>query len=80
MTVVTPFTSTLADRFPRKWVMVVVDLARAVLVAAAALVIAVDGPSLLVYALAIATSIAATPLPTRPGCDRSPRSRAIPAS
>jgi MFS family permease len=61
MAVVTPFTSTLADRLPRKLVMVSSDLTRGVLVLCAAAVIAADGPAIVVYVLAITTSLAATP-------------------
>lgn len=61
MAIIGPFTSTLADKFPRKFVMVGSDLTRAVLVVAAAAVIAADGPALAVYVLAIVTSVAATP-------------------
>ncbi len=58
---VIPFTATLADRLPRKAVMVSADLVRAALVVVAAGVIFVEGPALLVYALAIATALAGTP-------------------
>jgi MFS family permease len=58
---VIPFTATLADRLPRKAVMVSADLARAALVAIAAGVIFAGGPALLVYALAIATALVGTP-------------------
>jgi len=61
MAVVAPFASTLADRMPRKRVMIGSDLVRAVLVLAAAAVIQADGPALAVYTLAILTAIAATP-------------------
>ncbi len=61
MAVVTPFTATLADRFPRKSVMVSADLVRAGLVVVAAVAIYADGPSLAVYALAIVTSLVGTP-------------------
>lgn len=60
MALVGPFASTLADRLPRKRVMISADLVRAALVAGAAVVIAVDGPALAVYALATVTSITAT--------------------
>lgn len=61
MALIGPFLATLGDRFPRKRVMIGSDLIRAGLVAAAAVVIAVDGPALGVYVLATVTSIAATP-------------------
>ncbi|HUC32540.1 MAG TPA: MFS transporter [Ilumatobacteraceae bacterium] len=56
-----PFTSVLADKFDRKLVMIGADVSRFVLVVAAAAVIEFDGPSWVVYALAIVTSIASTP-------------------
>ena len=55
-----PFVATLADRLPRRLVMVVSDLVRAALMAAAAGVIATGGPAWIVYALVTATSIAGT--------------------
>jgi MFS family permease len=55
-----PFTSTLADKFPRKFVMITADLIRAGLILAAAVVIQSDGPAMAVYLLAILTSITAT--------------------
>ena len=61
MAIIGPFTATLADKFPRKWVMIGSDLTRFALVLAAAGVIAADGPAMAVYVLAIITSIAATP-------------------
>jgi len=61
MAVVTPFAATLADRFPRRAVMISSDLVRAALVVIAAGVIFSDGPALLVYGLAIVTSLAGTP-------------------
>ena len=53
-----PFTAMLADRFRRERVMVVADLTRAVLLGAAALMIAIDGPPAVVYALAGLVSVA----------------------
>jgi MFS family permease len=50
--IVGPFTAMLADRFRRERVMVVADLARALLLGVAALVVVVDGPAAVVYALA----------------------------
>ncbi len=61
MALVTPFTATLADRLPRKMVMISADVTRAMLVVVAAGVIFSDGPALLVYGLAIITSLAGTP-------------------
>jgi MFS family permease len=60
MALVLPLASTLADRYPRKWVMLVSDVLRAALVLVAAGVIAADGPPLAVYGLAIATALAGT--------------------
>ncbi len=56
MAVSGPVLSTLADRYPKKLVMIGADLARAVVVVAAAAVIATDGPNILVYGLALVTS------------------------
>ena len=61
MAVVTPFTSVLGDRYPRRLVMVSSDLTRAVLVLVGASVIANRGAPLAVYALAIATSLCGSP-------------------
>jgi MFS family permease len=61
LAVITPFAAMLGDRYPRRFVMVASDASRAVLVVIAALVIANDGNSLIVYALAIATSICGSP-------------------
>ena len=56
MAVVGPVLATLADRYPKKLVMIGADLSRAVVVVAAAAVIATDGPNALVYGLALVTS------------------------
>jgi MFS family permease len=56
--VVGPFTAMLADRFRRERVMVTADLTRAVLLGAAALVMATDGPPALVYTLAGLVAVA----------------------
>jgi MFS family permease len=58
--VASPFTSTLADRGDRKRIMVGADLVRFVLVAAATLVVAVDGPALAVYAAAVLATLTST--------------------
>lgn len=60
MAVAGPFTAVLADRFDRKLVMVLADVVRFVLVAAAGLVIAFDGPAVAVYGLGIVTGLAST--------------------
>jgi MFS family permease len=52
-----PFLATLADRYRRERVMMATDLIRALLMALAAVVIATDGPALLVYAVVILTNL-----------------------
>ena len=73
MAVAFPIASTLADRHSRKLVMALSDLVCATLALTGAVVIAVDGPPVLVYALVIGTSVAATcSRPLRPPfCRRS---------
>ncbi len=61
MTVVTPFASTLVDRFPRKTVMVTSDLTRAVLVLVGAVLIWLDTPVLAVFVLATVAALVGTP-------------------
>lgn len=61
MTVITPFASTLVDRFSRKAVMVTSDLARAVLVIAGAALIWIDAPVLIVFVLATLAALVGTP-------------------
>jgi MFS family permease len=51
----------LADRFPRRRVMAASDLVRALLTAGMALTVAAGGPIGVVYALAVASSVAGTP-------------------
>lgn len=58
--VVTPFAATLADRLDRKQVMIAADVVRFVLVALVAGIVAVDGPALAVYGLALAATLAST--------------------
>jgi MFS family permease len=60
MAVVGPFASTLADRHDRKAVMVTADLVRVVLVGVAAALVAIDAPSLGVYALAVVAGVCGT--------------------
>ncbi len=60
MAVLSPFAALLADRFDRKRVMIASDSLRVVLVLAAALAISLDGPAIVVYSLAVLTSIAST--------------------
>jgi MFS family permease len=61
MAVISPFASMLGDRYPRRLVMVGSDAVRAVLVLAAAVLIAGGADQYLIYALAVFTSICATP-------------------
>ena len=56
MVFVGPLLATLADRYPKKRVMVGADVVRAVIVFGAVALIALDGPSLAVYAFALATA------------------------
>jgi MFS family permease len=56
--IVGPFTAMLADRFRRARVMVAADLTRAVLLGAAALTVAMDGPPAAVYTLAGLVAVA----------------------
>ena len=73
-----PLTSTLADRFDRKHVMIGADLVRAALMLVAAATIASDGPAALVYivvGLSTVTSTAFRPAQSAilPGLARSPK-------
>jgi MFS family permease len=61
MAAVTPFTSTIVDRLPRKTVMVATDLTRAVLILVAALLISHHSPPLTVFVLATLASLVSTP-------------------
>jgi MFS family permease len=61
LALVTPFTSILGDRYSRRLVMVASDASRAVIVLAAAVLIATDGPVLAVYALAILAALCGSP-------------------
>jgi MFS family permease len=58
---VSPFAGLLADRYPRERVLLVTELTRIVLVGAVAGCVLADAPPVLVYALAIAATIAVTP-------------------
>jgi len=58
---VAPFSSGLADRFPRRLVLVGTDVARATLMILAALTIGLDGPAWLVYGIVTASTICGTP-------------------
>ena len=55
--IASPFLATLADRYRRERVMMATDLIRAALMALAAVVIATDGPALVVYAVVILTNL-----------------------
>jgi len=59
--VLSPWLALLADRLPRRWVMVGSDLAGATLLGAMAAGVALGAPPLLVYALAVLVSVAACP-------------------
>jgi MFS family permease len=59
--IVSPFAAVLGDRYDRRVVMVVSDLARAALIGAAAAAVYVDASPVLVYALATLVSVAGTP-------------------
>jgi MFS family permease len=61
MALVTPFVATLADRFPRKQVMVATDLLRVCLVSISAVIIAIDGPAWSVFVLATLAALVGTP-------------------
>lgn len=61
MAVTSPFTAGLADRLPRKTVMIGMDVARAVLVAAAAACLYLDTPAAPIFVLATLTGIFGTP-------------------
>jgi MFS family permease len=58
-----PFVAVLADRYPRRRVMMSADALRAITVAAAAVMVWVDGAALVVYGLAVATAIVSTAFP-----------------
>jgi MFS family permease len=59
---VAPFAGVLADRYSRERVLVVANLIRIVLVAAAAVCVFLDTPAAVVYALAVGAAIANTPV------------------
>ena len=60
MATLAPFTSMLADKFDRKNVMIAADALRVVLVMSAALMISLDGPPIVVYAVSILTALTGT--------------------
>jgi MFS family permease len=59
---IAPFAGVLADRYPRERVLIVTNLLRIVLVAAAAACVFRDAPAAVVYALAVGAAIANTPV------------------
>lgn len=59
--ILAPFLASLADRFPRRLVMVSADLICAALMAATAASIALGGPAWIVYALVSVSTVAGTP-------------------
>ena len=59
---IAPFAGVLADRYPRERVLIVTNLLRIVLVAAAAACVFLDAPAAVVYALAVGAAIANTPV------------------
>jgi MFS family permease len=58
---ITPFTSVLGDKYPRRLVMIGSDLTAAVLIVVAAILISADANAYLVYALAVITSLSVSP-------------------
>jgi MFS family permease len=61
MAITAPFGALLADRWPRKRVMILADLIRAVLVTASAICLYADTPAAPVFVLATLTSLLASP-------------------
>jgi MFS family permease len=55
-----PFAAVLGDRYDRRWVMAASDIARAVLIAGAALAVFADASPFAVYVLAVLVSVVAT--------------------
>jgi MFS family permease len=60
MAVLAPFAAALADKYPRRRVMIGCDLVRFVLVGAAAIVVQADGPAAVVFVLATLSPIFGT--------------------
>jgi MFS family permease len=58
--IASPFAAILGDRYDRRWVMAGSDIARAVLIAAAALAVFADAPPIAIYLLAGLVSVVAT--------------------
>ena len=61
MAVTGPIGGVIADRMSRRTFMIVSDVLRAILIAAAAIAITTDAPSLVVYALAVAAAVVGAP-------------------
>ena len=59
--VAAPLAGIVGDRYPRVRVMIASDLVRAGMLASMAVAVLADAPTLLVYALAVAATLAATP-------------------
>ncbi len=60
MSLLAPLTSSLADKFDRKRVMLTVDILRVLLVLVGAIVLREGGPAIAVYAIAVLTSLGGT--------------------
>jgi MFS family permease len=58
--VASPFAAVLGDRYDRRWVMVASDLARAALIAGAALAVFGGAPAIVIYVIAGLVGVAAT--------------------
>ena len=58
--VASPFAALLGDRYDRRWVMVASDLARAGLIAGAAVAVFLDAPPIVIYVIAGLVGVAAT--------------------
>lgn len=58
--IVAPLMGVLADRFPRRRVMLIADFVRVVLMATSAAVVFLDGPLLIVYAIVSASTVMST--------------------
>ena len=58
--IASPFAAILGDRYDRRWVMAGSDIARAVLIAGAALAVFADAPPIVIYVIAGGVSVVAT--------------------
>ena len=58
--IASPFAAILGDRYDRRWVMASSDIARAVLIAGAALAVFADAPPIVIYVIAGGVSVVAT--------------------